>query len=368
MIQRHQNGRKQANQSVYLFFLPRERFPSAVGKVGFDHASAAYLERERKGLECVRSLTKGQLPGSFPHPLLSREVAGRRFLLQSAIRGEKISSWFTPGSRMSSRCSNLLAWAADWTAALGRTSRGEASALVPVWTEEFTRKLDRTGKSRALLEGAARQVWDGCGGSFPSVLAHGDFCGENILEHRGQFGVIDWELCDEISLPTYDVLGLCLWIVVRREGHLEADPFGALERLLKGDDPLDRALRSLLGSYTRKMGLPWEILPSLLALSWAGFCLMRFHHLELDEFGNFARARAGAQKDPGNARGSPRGGKGGKLRRFDTIGPGCAGADIEGTADRTSRSLVDPPPRSGRGRYSYAGRDGRGRIRKSEGE
>jgi hypothetical protein len=296
MIHRHQDEKKYSDQSVYLFFLPRERFPSAVGKVGFDPAGAAYLERERRGLESISSL-KGRLsPDSFPHPLLCREVAGRRFLLQSAVRGEKIASWLLPGSRMTSRCSNLMAWAADWCADLGRASRGEASGLVPVWTEEFTVKLDRTGKSRALLEQAARQVWDGCGRSFPSVLAHGDFCGENILEHRGKFGVIDWELCDEISLPTYDVLDLCLWIIFRTEGQLEVDPFGALERLLKGTDPLGRGTRTLLGRYIRKMGLPREILPPLLTLAWAGYCLKKFHYLERDEVGNFARARAGVRK------------------------------------------------------------------------
>ncbi len=296
LIHRSEDEKKYADQSVYLFFLPREKFPSAVGKVGFDAAGSHYLEREHRGLLSINSLNGGLPPGSFPRALLYREVSGRRFLLQSALRGEKVVRWIGPGARRTPRLSRFLAWAADWSASLGRATRGEAAALVPVWTEEFTRKLDRTGKSRALLETAAREVWDCFDRSFPSVLAHGDFCGENILEHEGSYGVFDWELCDEISTPLYDILDLCLWVIFRIEGQGEADPFGALERLLNGGDPLACELRSTLGRYARKMGFPQEALPSMATLAWAGYCLKKFQYLARDETGNFARARAGVRK------------------------------------------------------------------------
>jgi aminoglycoside phosphotransferase (APT) family kinase protein len=296
LVHRPHEDKNYADQSVYFFFLSKEKFPTAVGKVGFDPAGAHYLEREHRGLLSINSLNGGLPPGSFPRPLLFREVAGRRFLLQSALRGEKVSRWIVPGARMTARLSRFLAWAGDWSASLGRSTRGEASALVPVWTEEFTRKLDRTGKSRALLETAARDVWDGFDRSFPSVLAHGDFCGENILDDEGRYGVIDWELCDELSFPLFDILDLCLWVVFRTEGQGEVDPFNALERLLNADDPMARELRSALGRYVRRMGFPQEALPPMLTLAWAGYCLKKFRHLERDETGNFARARAGVKK------------------------------------------------------------------------
>ncbi len=296
LVHRPHEDKNYADQSIYFFFLPRDKFPSAVGKVGFDPAGAHYLEREHRGLLSVNSVNGSLPPDSFPRPLLFREVAGRRFLLQSALRGEKVSRWLTPGARPTSRLSRLLAWAAEWTASLGRATRGEASALVPVWTEEFSGKLDRTGRSRALLETAAREVWDGFDRSFPSVLAHGDFCGENILEHEARYGVIDWELCDEISFPLYDILDLCLWVIFRTEGRGEVDPFGALDRLLNGDDLLAGELRTTLGRYMKRMGFPKELLPPMATLAWAGYCLKKFRYLERDESGNFARARAGVRK------------------------------------------------------------------------
>jgi len=296
MIHRPHEDKNYADQSIYFFFLPQQRYPSAVGKVGFDPTGIQHLEQEHRGLQALRQTGERLPAGSVPKPLLYHEVAGRRMLLQSGLEGEKISTWISPRMRFNGRCTRMLAWAADWSASLGKATRCEGGALVPVWTEDFSVKLDRTGRSRTLLETAAREVWEGFGQSFPSVLAHGDFCGENILENGSRYGVIDWELCDEFSLPGYDILDLCLWLAFRAEGTGRWDPFGALDSILKGRDPLARELRRTLGRYVRNMEFPPRLLPSMLALGWAGFCLKKFRYLERDETGNFARARAGVRK------------------------------------------------------------------------
>jgi len=296
MIHRTHEEKDYADQSVYFFFLNGEPFPSAVGKVGFDPAGAHYLERERRGLQSLGDCEKTIPAASVPRLLLYREVGGRHALLQSALRGEKVSTWLTPGMRLNGRLRRFLAWAADWSAALGRATRADRGELAPVWTEEFSVKMDRTGRSRALLEGAARDVRGGFGGTFPAVLAHGDFCGENILGDDEHYGVIDWELCEGRSMPAYDILDLCLWVLFRTEGHLEPDPFAALERLLHGRDPLARELRCALGRYAAAMGFRRELLPPLVTLAWASYCLNKFRHLQRDETGHFARARVAVRK------------------------------------------------------------------------
>jgi aminoglycoside phosphotransferase (APT) family kinase protein len=296
MIHRAKEDKHYADQSVYFFFRPRERFPSAVGKVGFDPAGAHFLEREHRGLQSLSRRWDAIPAASVPRLLLYREVAGRQALLQSALRGEKISTWLTPGMRLNGRLSRFLSWAADWSAALGRATRTGEEGLIPTWVDEFCVKLDRTNSSRALLERAAKAVWEGSRETFPAVLAHGDFCGENILGDEERYGVIDWELCDELSVPAYDIVDLCLWVVFRTEGHAEPDPFAALERLLNGRDPLARELRRTLGRYAAAMEIRSDLLPALVTLAWAGYCLKKFRHLERDETGHFARARAAVRK------------------------------------------------------------------------
>jgi aminoglycoside phosphotransferase (APT) family kinase protein len=296
MVHRPHEEKDYADQSVYFFFQGGERFPSVVGKVGFDPAGAHYLERERRGLQSLGDC-KSEIPSSsVPRLLLYQEVGGRHALLQSALRGEKISSWLTPGMRFNGRLRRFLGWAADWNAALGRATRTERGEATPGWIDQFCLKLDRTGRSRALLEAAARDVWEGFGKTFPAVLAHGDFCGENILDDDERYGVIDWELCEELSVPTYDILDLCLWVLYRTEGQPEPDPFSALERLLNGRDLLARELRGVLGRYAEGMGIRPALLPPLIALTWTGYCLNKFRDLERDETGHFARARVGVRK------------------------------------------------------------------------
>ena len=296
MVHRPQEEKDYADQSVYLFFNSGESFPAAVGKVGFDPAGAYYLERERRGLQALGECRTSIPAASVPRLLLYTEVAGRHALLQSALRGERVSTWLVPGMRLNGRLRRFLAWAADWSAALGRATRADRPELGSAWTEEFSQKMDRTRRSRSLIEGAVRAVCKGFGGSFPSVLAHGDFCGENILGDGERYGVIDWELCDDASLPTYDILDLCLWVVTRIEGHVEPDPFAALERLVKGRDPLARELRVTVGRYASGMGIGDDLLAPLMALAWSGYCLGKFRYLERDETGHFARARVALRK------------------------------------------------------------------------
>ena len=50
MVHRPHEEKDYADQSVYFFFHGAEKFPSVVGKVGFDPAGAHYLERERRAL------------------------------------------------------------------------------------------------------------------------------------------------------------------------------------------------------------------------------------------------------------------------------------------------------------------------------
>ncbi|HZM69630.1 MAG TPA: phosphotransferase [Candidatus Cryosericum sp.] len=296
MVHRPHEDKDYADQSVYFFFLDREEFPSAVGKVGFDPAGAHYLEREHRGLQSLTGIVTSVPRESVPQPLLYREVAGHHVLLQSALRGEKVGTWLNPGLRLNGRMGRFLGWAADWNAALGKATRIDGRDYAQALTEEFSAKIDRTGRSRALLDRATQEVRAGFDGAFPAVLAHGDFCGENILGENERYGVIDWEHCDQPSLPGYDILDLCLWIVCRIEDHLDPDPFAALERILNGRDPLAELLRRTLGRYAAGMGFRRELLPPLLTLAWVGYCLNKLRYLPQDESGHFARARAGVRK------------------------------------------------------------------------
>jgi len=144
--------------------------------------------------------------------------------------------------------------------------------------------------------------------------------------------VIDWELCDELSFPIYDILDLCLWVVFGR-GQGEVDPFNALERLLNGDDPLARELRSTLGRYARRMGFPKEALPPMVTLAVGRILPEEVSLPGTGRDGELRQGPRGGEEDPGNARRRAGGGKGldvSVARVVRNIGSGYAGAGVNG--------------------------------------
>src|SRR2546426_11481386 len=76
MVHRPHEEKDYADQSIYFFFLTGERFPSAVGKVGFDPAGAHYLGRGRRGLQSLGGRGKGVPAASGPRVYLLRGGGG----------------------------------------------------------------------------------------------------------------------------------------------------------------------------------------------------------------------------------------------------------------------------------------------------
>ena len=101
MVHRPHEDKNYADQSVYFFFLPRERFPSAVGKVGFDPAGAHYLERERRGLQFLLEFLLiaefscdlfNLLRAHLPRHLLKRLLQFFRLSYLGKVTGQRFSS------------------------------------------------------------------------------------------------------------------------------------------------------------------------------------------------------------------------------------------------------------------------------------
>src|SRR2546428_11203573 len=77
MVHRPHEEKDYADQSIYFFFLTGERFPSAVGKVGFGPAGGPYFGRGGRGLQSL-----GGRGEAGPAPAVPR-----RFLFPGVGRG-----------------------------------------------------------------------------------------------------------------------------------------------------------------------------------------------------------------------------------------------------------------------------------------
>lgn len=76
--------------------------------------------------------------------------------------------------------------------------------------------LQNYGESQAVRAGCA-QLTAECSADWlsgvPTISQHGDLATNNVLAHRGEFRVLDWESLGEIDLPFYDLLTFLLSVL-----------------------------------------------------------------------------------------------------------------------------------------------------------
>jgi thiamine kinase-like enzyme len=118
--------------------------------------------------------------------------------------------------------------------------------------------------------GASASIRDGCASvlnrvsmdwlkALPAIPQHGDLFPSNILTHRREWYVVDWESFGMVNLPFYDLLTLLLSLL-----QTEAETPDKWHPSLTKQAPL------LIGDYARQLGLRADI-PLLLPLTLANW-------------------------------------------------------------------------------------------------
>ncbi len=99
---------------------------------------------------------------------------------------------------------------------------------------------------------------------LPVVPQHGDFFSGNLLLHRKQWHIVDWESFGFIDLPLYDVLTFFLSLLQTGEGDAEA-----------WSPSLAANIPALMSWYAEQFGLSRKDMALLLPLT-----LMNWFHLQ----------------------------------------------------------------------------------------
>jgi thiamine kinase-like enzyme len=97
--------------------------------------------------------------------------------------------------------------------------------------------------------------------SLPVIPQHCDFFPGNLLKHKNQFHLVDWEYFGRVDLPLFDLLTLLCFVL--RTGT---------ENLEDWDSSLVKSIPSLTDSYGRKIGLSPEDAAKLVPIvlvNWA---------------------------------------------------------------------------------------------------
>jgi Ser/Thr protein kinase RdoA (MazF antagonist) len=128
--------------------------------------------------------------------------------------------------------------------------------------------LARFGASASVQEGCCRMIerspadWVN---SLPVIPQHGDFVLSNVLLHRGQWHVVDWDGFGMTDIPFYDLITLLYsLLLLRGETPEHWDPLVA------------KQVPALIQCYAQRLALSSENLSQLLPLTLANWFYLKW--------------------------------------------------------------------------------------------
>lgn len=232
----HNNYQPKDSAINLMWFYRNEQFPRLVTKMC---RSQGILAREFQNLQAVHPLA----PRFVPRPMHLANADGFGMLWMEGVPGHRIP----PARRYSA---SMLTTSVDMLVSIHRAlNRGLDNAATDRHARMVATPLEavrlygsptvRNG-CIALLE-TATATWLH---SLPTIPQHGDLFLDNILCHREEFHVVDWENFGAIDLPFHDLLTLLL-------SFLRASAIGPDQ----WDADLKNEIPSLINRYARGLHL-----------------------------------------------------------------------------------------------------------------
>jgi hypothetical protein len=194
---------------MVFVFARGETRPSVVMKVAFTREEAAFLTEEFHALSGVRRATSGRIMETIPEPL-ALEASGQGVILALRVLDGRrplvpdLTRRGSPAARRLMRgfLASSFGWSRDLAAASGQPRRVEEGELEEL-VEGFLNVYRVTGQPGSLLRsfgrsvGRARISWTPC-------WQHRDISVGNVLFHRGNIRLIDWEHAAGACEPWFD--------------------------------------------------------------------------------------------------------------------------------------------------------------------
>ena len=185
--------------------------PRVVVKVADPKVAGANIRREASALREAHAALPPEVTSAMPHPLGTLERERFVALAMSAVLGSRARLPSLVQQRPNRRDERLLvshvrsvrSWSRRLAAASTEaTSIQLESSSVGRWAEQFCATdfvptAARDALSSMLADGALSASW-------PQVWQHGDVASGNVLYHRGQVRLVDWEASSSTHPPWHD--------------------------------------------------------------------------------------------------------------------------------------------------------------------
>jgi aminoglycoside phosphotransferase (APT) family kinase protein len=240
----------------------------------------ARLQREARNLEKVQAAWSAA-PDSVPSLIAYEEYAGSRLLVETAQRGQKLSSLLKNGFSQS-HTEAVVQWLIEFhqaTQTPGAEERDWYEHLVEEPLRHFQGTLRLSSEEQRLVEQTQTLMLILRDRDIQLNFEHGDFGPPNILLADGERpGVVDWELAAPEGLPAVDLFFfLTLVGFNRRRAKTDAEYVSAFHETFFGQSAW---ARPYVRRYAESMGLSPETLRALFVVCWGRYVtglVLRLH-------------------------------------------------------------------------------------------
>jgi aminoglycoside phosphotransferase (APT) family kinase protein len=248
-----------------------------VPRLAGDHVR---LGREAKNLEKVQAAWR-TATDSVPSLITYEEYAGSQLLVETAQRGQKLSSLLRNGFSQS-YIEAVAEWLIEFHQATQTTSEedmGWYQRLVQEPVGEFQRIVRLSSDEKKLVEQTQALIHDLRYSDIQLVFEHGDLGPPNILIASDNCpGVVDWELAVPKGLPAVDLFFFLTLIGFnRRRAKTNPEYISAFRETFFGQSAW---ARPYVERYGGSMGLSPETLRALFAVCWIRYVaglVLRLH-------------------------------------------------------------------------------------------
>jgi hypothetical protein len=265
-------GPAHRTRAAVFVFEGRRRRPTAVMKIAFTELEAGFLRHEHDALTEIRALLPGPMRPSVPQALGLAEIGGNTVLTMEALAGRRLlvpdlngSGGSLPRSLMGDFYRKSFAWSNDLAVATSSSERLDGSHLAEVVDRYIVLaplSAEAGGRLRSFRGALAES-----GVTWSTSWQHADLAVGNVLMHRGNLRLLDWEHASDRSQPWFDLahsVGATSRLAKRQSGAASSR-FAAMSALGRSGWAGPVLREELERSWDNRMPLGWVIALSSMA-------------------------------------------------------------------------------------------------------
>jgi hypothetical protein len=274
---------RRPGRSILFVFRGRDRWPQIVVKIATNEESARQLSREGRSLDRAKRELNGLLIQPLPRHLGSIQEPGVGVLATTALRGQRATlpdfTNSSPGWSDRRYLKSHIDAVRAWSRTLAKIGRPDTLKRDTHHSAERIERFIVLGNlsdpARVGFESLANAIARS-GVSWSPRWQHGDIAPGNVLWHKGNIRLVDWEASSPEHDPWRDDAYLTLSLARLAQHRLNLSTVSdALQSALGSEDWAGRALAD---SYQ----VDW---PHPIPIGWAMLTTTVEHALEREEYG-----------------------------------------------------------------------------------